>query len=324
MQLITTLWRRHRAAFLASVLVATGCGGSPEAPRALARLSISPAKPSIEIGQTKQLGVQVRDADGLPMYGVDVSWQSSNAAVASVDSHGLVRGLGKGVSTIRATAQGLWDSTVLSVGLTPVADVMISDGSLVMQPSGSHRLGVTAYDDQRQPLGPRATTWRSTDPAIATVSDSGLVTARALGTTRIVATIDGVSDTANVRVGTAHTGQVRLVIHRLWLFDIAYCQTGDTTSLNVHWAQGVLRATTSGIVLHCESLFGSGGYYGFPAQDATVGLDDADTIALQLKESGNRPAILILRGDLSSEGTAVLQLGAASPEQYAGRWSVVP
>ncbi len=55
------------------------------------------------LGQSVRLTAEVVDHDGRVLPGVAVSWSSGDAAVASVDSSGLVRGVAVGEATITAT-----------------------------------------------------------------------------------------------------------------------------------------------------------------------------------------------------------------------------
>ena len=82
--------------------------------------------------------------------------------------------------------------------------VKVSVTSLTVTPSSatvlvgwSLRLEAITKDVNGVPLG-QAVSWRSDNPSIATVDGSGLVTGVAAGQTRIIATADGLSDTAIV------------------------------------------------------------------------------------------------------------------------------
>jgi hypothetical protein len=89
--------------------------GTLPAPTATKLLTVTP-KPetvgltdagafSLEAGETKQLSVVVYDKNGQPIVGAGVSWTSSNATIATVDSTGLVTAVKKGNATITATTQ---------------------------------------------------------------------------------------------------------------------------------------------------------------------------------------------------------------------------
>src|SRR5919109_1730229 len=75
----------------------------PPPPPAVASVSVDPTTASIVVGQTVQLTATPRDANGNTLTGRVVTWASSNAAVASVSSTGLVTGVAAGSATITAT-----------------------------------------------------------------------------------------------------------------------------------------------------------------------------------------------------------------------------
>ena len=80
-------------------------------------LSISPTDPTINIDQTVDLGVAAADADGntVLLTAGKISWASSDASVATVDSAtGLVTALHDGTATITVTdAESLQTATTL-------------------------------------------------------------------------------------------------------------------------------------------------------------------------------------------------------------------
>lgn len=80
-------------------------------------VSVSPATASVEAGSTVQLTETV-----LPANATDksVSWSSSNTAVATVDSSGLVIGVAAGSATITATTTDGGLTATCAVTVTPV------------------------------------------------------------------------------------------------------------------------------------------------------------------------------------------------------------
>jgi len=58
------------------------------------------------LGSTFQLAAEARDAGDNPVAGVTFTWSSSDEAVVTVDSAGLVTAVSNGVATITATAPG--------------------------------------------------------------------------------------------------------------------------------------------------------------------------------------------------------------------------
>jgi Bacterial Ig-like domain (group 2) len=110
------LRRPHLALALAFL---TACGGSDgptePPPPTVASVTVGPDSPTIEVGQTQQFSATARDASGGSVSGLTVNWSTSNSAIATVTSTGLVTGVGIGTSAITATAAGVAGSQVLTV-----------------------------------------------------------------------------------------------------------------------------------------------------------------------------------------------------------------
>lgn len=68
-----------------------------------------------ETGHSVQRTAEVRDQNGRVMTGADVWWRSSRESVATVDSTGLVRGVGRGAATIVATVSNAQGRSALTV-----------------------------------------------------------------------------------------------------------------------------------------------------------------------------------------------------------------
>jgi glucose/arabinose dehydrogenase len=117
------LSRRVTRLALSHVLIiaalATACGedgGSGiQEPEPVASVTITAPTTEIQVGQTVQLTATARDADGTVLEGRSFEWTSGIGTVASVSPTGLVTGLVKGQSEIRATTEGVTGSIVITV-----------------------------------------------------------------------------------------------------------------------------------------------------------------------------------------------------------------
>src|SRR5207247_1271848 len=195
---------RHpgRTADTATVTVA-GC----VAP--VAAVTVSPAAPTVQVGQTAQLTATPRDASGNPLTGRVITWQSSNGAVASVNGSGLVSAVATGAATITATSEGQSGTAVVTVSNVPVASVTVTPASASVQQGATVQLTATPRDANGTALSGRVVTWGSNNTAVATVSGSGLVSGAGAGAATIRATSEGQSGTAAITV-TAPTGQLAI------------------------------------------------------------------------------------------------------------------
>jgi uncharacterized protein YjdB len=165
---------------------------------------VSPASATLNlVGQTTQLTAQLFAAGRVPVFGVGVTWSSSNAGVVSVDANGQVTALSAGEATITATTTGapsLQGSATVTVVLPPVV-VRLSPPATTLTSVGQQvTLAAQAFDAVGGLVPSPTLTWSSSNPVAATVSALGVVTAVADGTSIITAATGGVSGTATVTV----------------------------------------------------------------------------------------------------------------------------
>jgi hypothetical protein len=95
-----------------------------------------------------------------------------------------------------------------------LAVVRVSPASASVLPGRGVQLAALGLDAKNHLLTVTGVTWSSLDPGVATVSGSGLVSGLVVGTARIVAQVEGKSDTGSVAVVTTSTfsGQVYPVL----------------------------------------------------------------------------------------------------------------
>lgn len=104
----------------AAALVACGGDGSTSPPPpVLTTINVSVSAPSIAVGTTTSATASGLDQKGSPIGTGVVAWSTSNSAVASVTSAGVVSGLAVGTATISATSGGKTGSAAITV--TPPA-----------------------------------------------------------------------------------------------------------------------------------------------------------------------------------------------------------
>lgn len=147
----------------------------------------------------------------LPTNATDktVTWTTSDSSVATVTSAGVVRGIAYGTATITATSSnGLTATCTVHVVPTPVEGVSLNKTSTTLIINGS-TYGTEQLTATITPADAvnKNVTWTSSNPAVATVSDNGLVTAVAKGTTTITVTTEdgGYTASCTVKVGVQST-----------------------------------------------------------------------------------------------------------------------
>ena len=161
------------------------------------------------LGETVQLSATVLDANGQPIPGAEVTWTSSDLAVALVDRAGLVTARGNGVAQITARSGGVTQSMTIIVSQ--------SAGNLTIEPSSATlsaigetvQLSATVYDANNDLISDAEVSWSSNNPGIVTVTSNGLVMAVGNGSTEITAESGGASARVMVTV-TQSVGRISL------------------------------------------------------------------------------------------------------------------
>ena len=139
------------------------------------------------LDQTVQLRAAVRDQNGQPITGAAVAWTSSSTGVATVDGAGLVTAAGNGSATVTATAGAVSASAAVTVSQVAIA-VELAPSIDTVSVGDSIRLSATAEDANGHAVAGSQFSWSSSDVAVATVDDSGLVRGVAGGAVTITAT----------------------------------------------------------------------------------------------------------------------------------------
>jgi uncharacterized protein YjdB len=156
-------------------------------------------------GGSLQLAATTTSATAEPLTGRAVTWASSDIAVATVSAGGVVTATSyTGPATrpvsIIASAEGQSGTVALSVTPLPVATVLLAPASAALRVGETATLAATLRDAGGTTLSARTVTWGTANPAVATVSAAGVVTAVAAGSTTISATSEGQTASAPVVV----------------------------------------------------------------------------------------------------------------------------
>lgn len=133
------------------------------------------------LNQTRQLQVKITPSD---TTNKNVQWTSSNNSVATVDSNGVVTSKNSGSTIITATTHnGLKTEFFIEVE-TPVTNITLNSNEINLNPGGTFKLDATVNPSNASNKNIK---WISANESIATVDQSGNVTADVVGTTYISA-----------------------------------------------------------------------------------------------------------------------------------------
>ena len=191
------------AAFLIAALAGSlSCSTSPTEIK-IGSVLVTLSSNAPVVGQTVSASAEVRDVNGLAMVNPLLEWSSSNSSIANVSSDGAVTAMSAGTAQITAMSSGVSGSAPLTVVVpTPgaVASVSVALGTSALNPGQTTQATATTRDASNNVLTGRVIAWTSNNPAVATVSGSGVVTAVAAGSAQITATSEGVIGSAGLSV----------------------------------------------------------------------------------------------------------------------------
>ena len=187
----------HRTFFLTFLTLCVGlivsCDPKPE-PEPEYNLSLSAVTLQLKVGDISTIEVLGN--------AVDIQWTSSNEEVASV-YHGVVTANAIGAATITAKAGKSQATCIVYVSGTDGATLRITPPVVTLRPGEKYTFSYGNTFDLEM-------TWTSSKPEVATVSNTGEVTALAAGNTTITLATPLESVTALVAV--EHTwGDYQLV-----------------------------------------------------------------------------------------------------------------
>ena len=178
-------------------------GGSTTVP--VSSVSITPGSLTIDPSQTASLTATISPSNA---SNKSVSWSSSNTAVATVSNSGLVTAISEGSATITVRTNDGNRTATATVSVNkidttiPVSSVSLTPGSVTLDPSETAFLTATVSPSN---AGNKSVSWSSSNTAVATVSNSGLVTAINKGVATISVTTEdgGKQATASITVNDA-------------------------------------------------------------------------------------------------------------------------
>lgn len=198
-------WLRVSALFLSALIILSlaGCRGFFQSPIATG-IAINPSSVVVGTGSTLQLSATATYDDGSTGNISKVTWTSSNPAVATVSSSGVVSGVATGTATITAQSNDVNGTATVTVipgnltliTVTPANPTVISGGTQQFTATGSLSTGGT-YDLTS------IATWSSSDTTVATIDTKGLATGQTLvsvGQTVITAKAGNISGTTTLTV----------------------------------------------------------------------------------------------------------------------------
>ena len=168
---------------------------------AATEISLNKTALTIHKGASEALELSVVPGD----FTDSITWKSGDTSIVTVSDRGVLKAVGVGTATVKVTVGSCSASCKVTV-LQPVTSINLNKTKLTLQALETFQLKATPRPDN---ANDPSVTWESSDPAVATVNDTGFVTAVSKGTAVItVAAQDGsgVKNSCTVTVSnTAYT-----------------------------------------------------------------------------------------------------------------------
>lgn len=171
-------------------------------------VSLNKTATSIDVDATETLVATIAPSNATNQ---NVTWTSSNAAVATVGNDGTVTGISAGTAVITVTTAdgGLTDTCDVTVSPIVVTGVSLNKTSTTIEISATETLVATIAPSNATNQN---VTWTSSDTDVATVGSDGTVTGVSTGTATITVTTSDGSYTATCDVTVQEGSQSRLNI----------------------------------------------------------------------------------------------------------------
>jgi uncharacterized protein YjdB len=202
-------------AVLALTILSCGSDSNPTGPTSNTPVaSVTIEMDTVFIGRSTQATATVRDAAGDVLPGRAVTWASDRPDVATVSASGVVTGVeqgvlgGSGLFEITATSGGVAGRKLMQL-IGPIVEAELFFGSTQIFSFSTPTLAIgqivqatiTLVDVFMHDLtAGHAITWSSSNPSVATVTSTGVVTTVAPGTAKITGASGGISGSGTLTV----------------------------------------------------------------------------------------------------------------------------
>ena len=192
----------------AKITVSTGNGYKAECivtvETKIIGITVSPNETEVEVGSTVTLTATKKPSIGSTE---GLVWSSSNNRVAKVNDDGVVTGIAQGTVTITIkSSSGLVKTKAKVTVVQSPTGITLDKNKVALDMSGTKTTKLNATIQPSNANRNTGITWNSSNTGVATVDQSGNVTAKANGTTTITATTqNGYTAQCSVTVITSIT-----------------------------------------------------------------------------------------------------------------------
>ncbi|KAA6457835.1 hypothetical protein DYQ86_20910 [Acidobacteria bacterium AB60] len=181
---------------------------APGSGKTLSSIAITPANATFVVGGTQQFTATGSYSDGSTAdLTATATWSVTNTGVATITAAGLATGVSAGTASVSAVAQGVTGTasftvapsaspTLVSIAVTPAAPSITVGATQQFTATGT-------YSDNSTANISSTVTWSVTTPSVASISNTGLATGVAAGSTPVKATLSGITGSTTLTVTAA-------------------------------------------------------------------------------------------------------------------------
>jgi uncharacterized protein YjdB len=151
------------------------------------------------VGDILRLKATALGEDGQSLEGRDIVWSTSSNSRSRVTRDGTLEGIQVGEDTVYASLDGRWAKALLRIFSPKVAAVIVTLSSSAIETGQTAQASAILYNKKGAEVEGNIY-WTSSNPAVATISEDGRISARAAGKTTIRAISEGKTDSETLTV----------------------------------------------------------------------------------------------------------------------------
>jgi len=174
------------------------------------------------------------------------TWTTSDASIASVSEAGLVTANSAGTARITASTEGQSASIAIVVFPPRVARIQVSFSADTIGVGQTAQATAVALDSKDNVITGQRVSWSFDDPKVAVVSASGAISGTGLGSTTILAHVNGTTGSRTITVASAteaaQSGKIATVTVTVSPSALTVGQTATATAVARDAGGNVLQA----------------------------------------------------------------------------------
>lgn len=153
-------------------------------PETAASVTVAPGTVTLRVGNVRSFAATARNNTGTVITGRTFRWSSSNSAIAAIDQSGTLTATTAGNIVVTADVDGAIGTANVTITPVPLQSCSLAPTSQKLTVTAQVQPTITIRDTANNlvPANTRPVTWTSDNEIVATVTNTGVITARKAGT----------------------------------------------------------------------------------------------------------------------------------------------